>query len=82
MFAMGHSRPGRADSWSGHGSCAPKAEGIPEHPRLPNVLGGQAVDLLQAPKLEPPIMRHELSDYGIDRHYTDAAARRSFRRSS
>jgi hypothetical protein len=42
-----------------------KAEVIPEHERLRDgPLGdGTAVDVMQAPKLEPRVMRCELSDY-------------------
>ena len=63
---MGHSRPGRASSKSGHVRCALKAEVNSEHliylDRLLWV-DGAARDVFQAPKLEPWIVRYELSDF-------------------
>ena len=44
----------------------PKAKVYSEHYRLrdrPLRIGGTAVDMIQAPKLEPRIMRCELSDH-------------------
>jgi hypothetical protein len=42
-----------------------KAKVYSEHSRRdgPLRIGGTAVDVIQAPKLEPRIMRYELSDY-------------------
>ena len=53
----------------------PKAKVYSEHYRLrdrPLRIGGTAVDMIQAPKLEPRIMRYELAIMN-DRHQTDAA---------
>ena len=53
----------------------PKAKVYSEHYRLrdrPLRIGGTAVDMIQAPKLEPRIMRCELAIMN-DRHQTDAA---------
>ena len=52
-----------------------KAKVYSEHYRLrdrPLRIGGTAVDMIQAPKLEPRIMRYELAIMN-DRHQTDAA---------
>jgi hypothetical protein len=64
--ALGQSRPGRARAKSGHVRNVSKAEVISEHQRLcdrPLRVDGTVEDVIQAPKLEPRIMRYELSDY-------------------
>jgi hypothetical protein len=63
---MGHSRPGRASSKFGHVRYATeggsKFRGSAARHGLLR-LDDVAVEVIQAPKLEPPIMRYELSDY-------------------
>ena len=66
LHSQGHSRPGRASSKSGHVRCALKAEVNLEHLRQVDGLlwvDGAARDVIDAPKLEPWIVRYELSDF-------------------
>jgi hypothetical protein len=64
--ALGHSRPGRLSSKSGHVRYVRKAEVNSEHwrhHRWPFRVDGAAANVIQAAKLESRIMRYELSDY-------------------
>jgi len=66
MLLLGHSRPGRTSGKSGHVRHAPEAEVNSEQKRLRDELlrlNGIAVEMIQAPKLEPRMMRYQLSDY-------------------
>jgi hypothetical protein len=66
MSGLGHSRPGRASSKSGHVRYAAESGSNSEHERDSDGalrVGGAARDVIQVPKPEPRIMRYELSDY-------------------
>ena len=65
MSQMGLSRLGRASSKPGHVHCALKAEVKLEHLWQAQRLwvDGAARDVIEAPKLEPWIVRYELSDF-------------------
>jgi hypothetical protein len=64
MSRLGHSRRGRANTKSGNVRCALKAEvrSIGHLERL-SWVDGAARDVIHAPKLEPRIVRYELSDF-------------------
>jgi hypothetical protein len=60
-----HSRPGRASLKSGHVRYAAESGSKFRElaaPRRPLRVDGAGVDVIQVPKLEPRIMRYELSD--------------------
>ena len=57
MSEMGHSRRGQAASKPGY------VRDAAESGSKFRALAGSATDVIQAPKLEPRIMRYELSDY-------------------
>jgi hypothetical protein len=60
--AVGHSRPGRASSESGLVRYPPESGSNFRALAAPLRVDGAAVDVIQSPKLEPRIMRHELSN--------------------
>jgi hypothetical protein len=66
MSVMGHSRLGRTSCKSGHVRYAAESRSrfrALAAPQRAMRLEGIAADVIQAPKLEPRIMRYELSDY-------------------
>jgi hypothetical protein len=64
---VGHSRPGRASSKSGQVRYAAESGSnfiaLAAAPPRAIAVDGAAADVIQSPKLEPRIMRYELSDY-------------------
>jgi hypothetical protein len=68
MSALDHSRPGRTSGRFGDVRYASKAKAKSEYwflPPSPLRVDGAGLHVIQAPKLEPRIMRYELSDFEL-----------------